>query len=67
MAMTLRLTEAESEQLRRLAEAQGVSQHEVVRRAIAELADRVGTGGAVQESGSRVVTRYAALLDRLSQ
>jgi len=65
--MTLRLDDEEQALLKAMAEQEGISQHEVARRAILERAQRTGLHAAVEESGRRVVTRYAALLDRLSQ
>lgn len=67
MAMTLRLDEAEQDQLRAMAEAEGLSQQEVVRRAIAERFERSRHQAAVHKAGTEAVSRYAALLDRLSQ
>lgn len=67
MAMTLRLNDVEQAALKAMAEREGLSQHEVARRAILERAERTRTILAVEASGARVVTRYAALLDRLSQ
>ncbi|HVK21250.1 MAG TPA: CopG family transcriptional regulator [Actinokineospora sp.] len=67
MAMTLRLTEEQERALALLAEAQGVSKHEAVVRAITESAarrvrdERVGT---LSREGRE---RYASLLDRLAQ
>ena len=65
--MTLRLDDLEQEQLRSMAEAEGLSQHEVVRRAIAERFERVQHQQAVHDAGVRAVGRYADLLDRLSK
>lgn len=67
MAMTLRLDANEQDQLRAMAESEGLSQHEVARRAIQERFERTQHQGAVHEAGVRAVTRYATLLDRLSQ
>jgi len=67
MAMTLRLNEQEQDALKAMAEREGLSQHEVARRAILDRAERAGVLDSVHASGVRVVTRYAALLDRLSQ
>jgi predicted transcriptional regulator len=67
MAMTLRLDDDEAELLKTMAEQEGVSQHEIARRAILERAARTSLHGAVQESGKRAVTRYAELLERLAQ
>ena len=65
--MTLRLSDEEQAALRSMAESEGLSQHEVARRAIVERAQRMRLHQAVHESGVRAVTRYSALLDRLSQ
>ena len=67
MAMTLRLDDDEQRALKAMAEREGLSQHEVARRAILDRAERTGVLESVQASGVRVVTRYAELLDRLSQ
>ncbi|MDQ3612289.1 MAG: ribbon-helix-helix domain-containing protein [Actinomycetota bacterium] len=65
--MTLRLNDEEQAALKAMSEQEGLSQHEVARRAILDRAERAGVIESVQTSGMRVVTRYAALLDRLSQ
>jgi predicted transcriptional regulator len=67
MAMTLRLEDDEQAYLRAMAEAEGLSQHEVARRAIVERYERTQHQGVVHEAGVRAVSRYASLLDRLSQ
>lgn len=67
MAMTLRLDDGEQDYLRVMAEEEGLSQHEVARRAIVERFERRRHDSAVHEAGERAVTRYASLLDRLSQ
>lgn len=67
MAMTLRLDDEESQQLRALAEAEGISQQEAVRRAIRERYERTVHQAAVHEAGEWAVSRYASLLDRLSK
>ena len=67
MAMTLRLDDDEQRALKAMAEREGLSQHEVARRAILDRAERTLAVDAVRASGSRVVTRYAELLDRLSK
>ena len=65
--MTLRLNDDEHRALKAMAEREGLSQHEVARRAILDRADRTSTAHAIELSGARVVTRYADLLDRLSK
>lgn len=67
MAMTLRLDDEDQALLRALAEREGLSQQEVVRRSIREHADRLRLTDDVQEIGTRAAERYSALLDRLSQ
>ena len=67
MAMTLRLDDDETAMLKAMAEREGISQHEVARRAILERAERINLQVSVQESGKRAVTRYAELLERLAQ
>jgi predicted transcriptional regulator len=67
MAMTLRLDDAEQVALRAMADREGLSQHEVIRRAILERAERTTAMDAVEISARRVVSRYAELLERLSQ
>ena len=65
--MTLRLDENEQSYLRAMAEDEGLSQQEVVRRSIVERFERRQHQGSVHEAGERAVTRYAVLLDRLSK
>ncbi len=65
--MTLRLNDEEQAVLKAMAEREGLSQHEAARRAILERAERTGVHEAVATSGRRVVSRYADLLERLSQ
>ncbi len=67
MAMTLRLEDDEQELLRSMAVQEGLSQHEVARRAILERAERMSLRRDVHEAGVHAVTRYSALLERLSQ
>jgi predicted transcriptional regulator len=67
MAMTLRLDEAEAALLKAMAEREGVPEHEVVRRAIVERAERSSLHAEVQEAGRKAVSRYAELLDHLAQ
>jgi predicted transcriptional regulator len=62
MAMTLRLSDEETEALRRQAEREGRSMQEVARAAIA---DRIHTF-RVAESAARGAERYAEVLARLA-
>jgi predicted transcriptional regulator len=66
MAMTLRLTDEETGLLRRLAEREHRSMHEVVRLAVVERAARADHEGQRDEILDWAETRYADLLDRLS-
>lgn len=67
MAMTLRLTDEETELLRALAEREHRSMHEVVRLAVLDRASRAGREAERDEVLDRAEERYAALLDRLSR
>jgi hypothetical protein len=65
MAMNLRLTDAETEALRRKAQEEGRSMQEVARTAIAQYtSDRAAR---LQAAVGRVRTEDAELLDRLSR
>jgi predicted transcriptional regulator len=65
MAMTLR-TDAELESaLTALAEAEGTSKQEVVRRAVLERYARTAHVAAVDESTARMIDRWGDVLDRL--
>jgi predicted transcriptional regulator len=65
MAMTLRLTDEESELLRACAEREGTSMQEIARIAISQyVSDRQRR---LQSAISSVVTEDAVLLDRLSK
>lgn len=67
MAMTLRLEDGEQRVLKEMAAQEGLSQHEVVRRAILERAERQRLQRDVHEAGVRAVSRYSVLLDRLAK
>ncbi|GAA4416611.1 CopG family transcriptional regulator [Actinokineospora soli] len=67
MAMTLRLTDEQERALARLAEADGVSKHEAVVRAITETAARRTQADEVRDASEVARARYASLLDRLAQ
>ena len=63
--MTLR-TDAELDAaLTALAEAEGISRQEVVRRAVLERRDRAGHRARVDAIASDVIVDYAEALDRL--
>jgi hypothetical protein len=65
MAMTLRLTDAETEALRAQAEVEGRSMQDVARAALREYVARRGNTELVDEELQYVVTRYAEALQRL--
>jgi hypothetical protein len=65
MAMTLRLTDEETALLRRQAEREGRSMHEVVRLAIQERISRQDHTERVRLAARRVATRHREILDRL--
>jgi predicted transcriptional regulator len=65
MAMTLRLTEAETEALRRQAEIEGRSMQDVARAALRDYVARRGNAALVDGELQYVVTRYAEALQRL--
>jgi predicted transcriptional regulator len=65
MAMTLRLSDEETALLRRQAEREGRSMHEVVRLAIQERIDRQDHTDRVQRAARRVATQHREILDRL--
>lgn len=65
MAMTLRLTDEETEALRRTAEEEHCSMQEVARRAIREYTHRREASFA--EAVDFVIKRDAELLDRLGK
>jgi predicted transcriptional regulator len=67
MAMTLRLTDEETELLRRLAEREHRSMQEVVRLAVLDRAARADHESIRDETLDWAEERYADLLDRLSR
>jgi len=65
MAMTLRTDDELERALRVLAEAEGLSRQEVVRRAVLERYERAGHRARVDESSDRMIERWGDVLDRL--
>jgi hypothetical protein len=65
MAMTLRLTDEETALLRRQAQREGRSMHEVVRLAILERIVRQDHTDRVRLAARRVATQHHEILDRL--
>lgn len=65
MAMNLRLNDEDSARLRALAEAEGVSLHEAVLRAIRRSAEEVAHGARVSSATDEMVDRWGDVLNRL--
>ena len=65
MAMTLRLTDEETEALREQAEIESRSMQDVARAAVREYVTRRGTARLVDDELQYVVTTYAEALRRL--
>ncbi|HEY9409011.1 MAG TPA: hypothetical protein VIP77_05465 [Jiangellaceae bacterium] len=67
MAMTLRLTEQETEALRRQAEREHRSMQEVARLAIQERVERSTRTDRIEQLAREVKERHARLLARLAE
>jgi plasmid stability protein len=67
MAMTLRLTDEESEALRLRAAREGRSMQDVARTAVRDYIDRTGRRELVDEVLDEELPRYAEALRRLGQ
>ncbi|MBG0817995.1 CopG family transcriptional regulator [Planomonospora sp. ID82291] len=67
MAMTLRLSESQTEALRRRAEAEGRSMQQVALRAIEEYLTRAADDDLTDELAERGAERFADLLRRLGE
>ena len=67
MAMNLRLTDEQDQILQELADAQHISKHEAVLRAIESHAERVRVSREVEEYADYALERYEQLLDRLAR
>lgn len=65
MAMTLRTDDELEHALTTLAEAEGISRQEIVRRAVLERYERAGHRAAVDDSSQRMIERWGDVLDRL--
>ena len=65
MALTLRTDDALEEALTALAEAEGASRQEVIRRAVLERYERTLHAAHVTESSERLAARWADVLHRL--
>ena len=67
MAMTLRLTDAETDALRAQADAEGRSMQDVARAAVREYVDRRALRATVESALDVLTPRYADVLDRLGK
>ena len=67
MAMTLRLTDEETEALRRRAERENRSMQEVARQAVRDYIDRTSRRELIDQVLDEVLPQYAEALDRLGQ
>ncbi len=67
MALTLRTDEELDAALTALAEAEGTSKQDVIRKAVLERYERAGHRRAVEESGARMLARWGDVLDRLGK
>jgi len=67
MAMTLRLTDDESEALRRRAELEGRSMQEVARQAVRDYVEATSRRDLVDRVLDSELPRYAEALERLGQ
>ena len=67
MAMTLRLTDAETEALRRRAELERRSMQDVARRAVRDYIERTSRRELLDRVLDEELPRYAEALDRLGR
>jgi predicted transcriptional regulator len=67
MAMTLRLSEQETEALRRRAELEGRSMQDVARQAVRDYIERNSKRELLDRVLDRELPRYAEALERLGQ
>jgi len=65
MALTLRTDDELEKALTALAEAEGASRQEIIRRAVLERYERSGHAARVQQSSERLIDRWGDVLDRL--
>ena len=64
-ALTLRTDEELERALAALAESEGLSRQEVIRRAVLERYERAGHRARVEASADRLIDRWDDVLDRL--
>lgn len=67
MAMTLRLTDAEADALRRRAEHEGRSMQEVAREALRDYIERTSRADLIDRALDEELPRYAEALRRLGE
>ena len=67
MALNIRLTEVEDAALTELAQAEGLSKNDAVRRAILDRHARIVRRNEVDDATSWARQHYRGLLDRLAQ
>jgi predicted transcriptional regulator len=65
MALTLRTDEELEQALAALAESEGSSRQEVIRRAVLERYERAGHRARVEASADKLIDRWGDVLDRL--
>lgn len=65
MAFTVRTDEELEQALDRLAEVEGLSRQEIIRRAVPERYQRAGHERKVGDSTDRMIERWGDVLDRL--
>jgi hypothetical protein len=65
MALTLRTDEELEQALAALAESEGLSRQEVIRRAVLERYERAGHRTRVEASADKLIDRWGDVLDRL--
>lgn len=65
MALTLRTDEELEQALAALAESEGLSRQEVIRRAVLERYERAGHRARVEASADKLIDRWGDVLDRL--
>ena len=67
MAMTLRLTEQETQALRQRADLEGRSMQDVARQAVRDYVERTSRAELLEKVLDRELPRYAEALERLGQ
>jgi predicted transcriptional regulator len=65
MALTLRTDDELERALTALAESEGLSRQEVIRRAVLERYERAGHRARIEDSAKRMVDRWGDVLERL--